>query len=62
MSRKKRPTANEFRPEVKHLSAPDPTDRPRMTAWRTADLFDEDTDRPGGQAPGTYRKKDTKKP
>jgi len=60
MSRNKRPTANELRPEAKHLSAPDPTDRPRMTAWLTADLFDEDTDLPDAPEEETDLKKKRK--
>ena len=62
MSRNKRPTANELRPEAKHLMAPDPTDRPSMTAWITADLYDDDFDQPDAHEPRTDPKKDKKKP
>jgi hypothetical protein len=42
--RTKRPTANDLRKEMDDLIAPDPIDRPSMTAWVTADLFDTDQD------------------
>jgi len=55
--RTKRPTPND-----RITTAKPAAERPSMTAWITADLYDDDLDQPDAHEPRTDPKKDKKKP